>query len=106
MCVIILHLFDIECERKIQIYGKTKVHIFRKLKKRPNLIEYITKQSQYHNILKSNLLAGMPPRCSLRQDNGVSLTSHNAERNSFVDDFCSQLIQCGLNSPCSLYTWV
>ena len=24
----------------------------------------------------------VPPHCSLRQDNGVSLTSHNAERNS------------------------
>ena len=61
MFVIKLHFFLFrikqkvkKCERKTQIYGKIKVHIFSNTLERPNLIEYITKQSKYHNILKSN----------------------------------------------------
>ena len=53
----------------------------------------------------------MPPHCSLRQDNDVSLTSHNAERNSKGGsstrrDVFSQFIQCYRISPRSPYTAV
>ena len=41
----------------------------------------------------SKLSSGfVPPHCSLRPDNGVSLTSHNAERNS--EGVCSTRREC------------
>ena len=98
-CVIKLHLFYLELNKKLKnanakfkFMAKSKFTFFQYFR-RDQTGSNISQNKVNITIFISQILQRRPcpcklrsgyvlPHCSKRQDNGVSLTSHNAERNS------------------------
>ena len=104
MCVINFHLFYFELNKtlknaneKFKFMVKSKFTFFQYFR-RDQTRSNISQNKLNITIFLSQILQRLPspckltsryvpPHCSLQQDNGVPLTSHNAERNSTSREF-------------------